>query len=152
MLEVPGASWDSQVLELVVEDEPYGLCGSHLHYNDSLIEVHTHAPHTFIHSFTDASDFLPRRSKRSAHRKHTGHRTELGTYTHKPSEWDAEEVAEFLRLQGFTDYADSFQEYEINGQSMFLLKEHHLLEKFSMKLGPALRLLDTISRLRHPPA
>ena len=106
----------------------------------------------YLFFFTDASDFLPRRSKRSTHRKHTGHRTELGTYSRKPSEWDAEEVAEFLRLQGFTDYADSFHEYEIDGQSMFLLKEHHLLEKFSMKLGPALRLLDTISRLRHPPA
>ena len=66
-------------------------------------------------------------------------------------DWDAEEVAEFMRLQGFADYADTFQECDINGQSMFLLKEHHLLERFKMKLGPTLRLLDTITRLRHPP-
>ena len=121
--------------------------------NHSIKEFHFYKPPFFLSFFicADASDFLPRRSKRSTHRKHTGHRTELGTYTRKPSEWDPEEVAEFLRLQGFTDCADSFQEYEIDGQSMFLLKEHHLLERFSMKLGPALRLLDTISRLRHPP-
>ena len=124
------------------------------HYSLSLSLKIQFLSFTFAPLFrlTDASDFLPRRSKRSTHRKHTGHRTELGTYTRKPSEWDAEEVAEFLRLQGFLDYADSFQEYEIDGQSMFLLKEHHLLERFKMKLGPALRLLDTISRLRHPPA
>lgn len=65
--------------------------------------------------------------------------------------WDAEEVAEFLRLQGFGEYADSFLEAEIDGNSLFMLKEHHLLERFSMKLGPSLKLLDTISRLRHPP-
>ena len=57
-----------------------------------------------------------------------------------------------MRLQGFADYADSFQEYDINGQSLFLLREHHLIEKFDMKLGPTLRLLDTIGRLRHPPS
>ena len=85
------------------------------------------------------------------HRKQTGYRTELGTYTRKPVDWDAEEVAEFMRLQGFADYADSFQDYDIDGQSLFLLREHHLLERFSMKLGPTLRLMDTISRLRHPP-
>ena len=100
----------------------------------------------------DVSDYLPRRSGRSAHRKQIGYRTELGTYTNRPTDWDAEEVAEFLRLQGFAEYADSFQEYDINGQSLFLLREHHLLERFNMKLGPTLRLLDTIGRLRHPPA
>lgn len=56
-----------------------------------------------------------------------------------------------MKLQGFSEYADSFQENDMNGQSLFLLQEHHLLDKFSMKLGPTLRLLDTISRLRHPP-
>lgn len=62
-----------------------------------------------------------------------------------------EEVSEFMRLQGYVDYAETFQENDIDGKSLFLLREHHLLEQFSMKLGPALRLLDTISRLRHPP-
>ncbi len=65
--------------------------------------------------------------------------------------WDVEEVAEFLRLQGFADCVEPFQEAEIDGSSLFMLKEHHLLERFSMKLGPSLKLLDTISRLRHPP-
>ena len=60
-------------------------------------------------------------------------------------------MAEFLRLQGFGDYADDFQQGEIDGHSLFLLKEHHVLERFKMKLGPALKLLDTINRLKHPP-
>jgi len=72
-------------------------------------------------------------------------------FPRKPSEWDVDEVSEFMCAHGFGDFAESFKECDINGQSMFLLKEHHLLEKFEMKLGPTLRLLDTISRLRHPP-
>ena len=106
-------------------------------------------------SLCSAANLTPdfrRRSRRSAHRKHTGYRTELGTFTRKPKEWDTEEVAEFLNLQGFGDHAEQFSEGEVDGESMFLLKEHHLIEKFGMKLGPALKLLDTISRLRHPPA
>ena len=112
--------------------------------------VHTHK-HVHTHTHTDTSDFIPRRSRRSAHKKYVGHRTELGTFTCKPREWDSEEVAEFLRLRGFGDHAEAFQESEIDGHSLFLLGEQHLIERFNMKLGPALRLLDTISRLRHPP-
>ncbi|XP_019863008.1 PREDICTED: polyhomeotic-like protein 2, partial [Amphimedon queenslandica] len=99
----------------------------------------------------DSSDFIPRRSRRSTHRKHVGHRTELGTFTHKPSQWDAEEVSQFLQLQGYGQYSESFSNNEIDGQSMFLLREHHLMERFQMKLGPALTLINIISRLRHPP-
>ena len=62
------------------------------------------------------------------------------------------EVVEFLTLQGFGQYTHHFQEGEVDGESMFLLKEHHLVERFGLKLGPALKLMDTISRLRHPPA
>lgn len=54
-------------------------------------------------------------------------------------------------MQGYIEHADSFATNEIDGQSLFLLREQHLMERFDMKLGPALRLLDTISRLRHPP-
>ena len=99
----------------------------------------------------DSSDFIPRRSRRTNHRKHIGHRTELGTFKRKPSEWDSDEVLEFLRLQGFNKYIDSFTDCEIDGKSLFLLREQHLMDKFNMKLGPALRLIDSIGRLRHPP-
>ena len=85
------------------------------------------------------------------HRKHNGHRTEIGTFTRKPSQWDTEEVAEFLKLQGYGNYAEPFSNNEIDGQSLFLLREQHLMDRFQMKLGPALTLIDTIGRLRHPP-
>lgn len=111
-----------------------------------------HVDHVTCPLSVDSSDYIPRRSRRTNHRKHTlGHRTELGTFKRKPSEWDANEVLEFLKLQGFNEYIDSFVDCEIDGQSLFLLKEQHLMDKFSMKLGPALRLIDSISRLRHPP-
>ena len=106
-------------------------------------------PHTLT-QITDSPE-QRRRSQRCAHRKHTGHRTELGTFSRRPRDWDCEEVAEFLNMQGFGEFSQQFQEGEVDGESMFLLKEHHLVEQFGLKLGPALKLLDTISRLRHPP-
>lgn len=84
-------------------------------------------------------------------RKSCGYRTELGTFARKPSSWNHEEVADFLRLHGFGDYATAFQDAEIDGVSLFLLKEAHMIDQFSMKLGPALRLLDTVTKLTHPP-
>ncbi len=81
----------------------------------------------------------------------TGHRTELGTYKIKPSHWDSEQVAQFLRQQGFTEYVTQFLQCGIDGQSLFLLREHHLFERFQMQLGPALCLLDIVSKLKHPP-
>ena len=60
-------------------------------------------------------------------------------------------MSEFLRMHGFGEHAEVFQEGQMDGESMFLLKEHHLTENFGMKLGPALKLLDLIGRLRHPP-
>lgn len=101
--------------------------------------------------FLDSRDFLPRRSRRSVNKKLNGHRTELGTFKCKPSNWDPDEVAEFLKIHGYAEYADPFIDSEIDGQSLFLLREQHLMERFNMKLGPALTLLDTICRLRHPP-
>ena len=84
-------------------------------------------------------------------RKRAGHRTELGTFTRRPADWDCEEVAEFLTMHGFPELAEPFTRAEIGGEALFLLQEHHLIEHFHMKLGPGLKLLDTISRLKHPP-
>lgn len=110
-------------------------------YSSALLTI----PHT------DSSDFLPRRSTRIKCPQPLGHRTEIGTFKNKPSNWDTDEVAEFLCLKGFDEYAKLFQDNDIDGPSLFLLNEKHLLEQFEMKLGPALRLVDTIARLRHPP-
>ena len=55
-------------------------------------------------------------------------------------------------MHGFGQYSQHFRDGEVDGESMFLLKEHHLVESFGLKLGPALKLMDTIGRLLHPPA
>ena len=60
-------------------------------------------------------------------------------------------MSEFLHLQGYDLLSDGFMEAEIDGKSLFLLREHHMIEQFGMRLGPALKLLDVIGRLRHPP-
>ena len=94
---------------------------------------------------------LRRRSQRCVDRRHTGHRTELGTFSRRPREWDMEEVGEFLKVQGFGQHSQQFMEEGVDGESLFLLKEAHLVGTFGLKLGPALKLLYTISCLRHPP-
>ena len=103
--------------------------------------THTHTP---TPKAVDTSLEFRRRTRRSAH---TGYKTELGTFNRPPREWDLDEVSEFLSLEGFGAYTQHFQEGEVDGESMFLLKEHHLVEQFGLKLGPALKLVETISCL-----
>ena len=101
--------------------------------------THTHTPKA-----VDTSLEFRRRTRRSAH---TGYKTELGTFNRPPREWDLDEVSEFLSLEGFGAYTQHCQEGEVDGESMFLRKEHHLVEQFGLKLGPALKLVETISCL-----
>lgn len=76
--------------------------------------------------------------------------TQIGTYSSAPKFWSVEDVGEFLQAQGFSDLMEAFEDHEVDGKSLLLLGERHLMESFSMKLGPALKLLDCIDKLSHP--
>eukprot|EP00057_Strongylocentrotus_purpuratus_P006742 XP_011661216.1 PREDICTED: polyhomeotic-like protein 2 isoform X1 [Strongylocentrotus purpuratus] len=66
-----------------------------------------------------------------------------------PSSWSVENVAMFIRsLPGCAGYADEFQSQEIDGQALMLLKEDHLMTALSMKLGPALKIINKINTLK----
>ncbi|CAG2105201.1 unnamed protein product [Medioppia subpectinata] len=66
-----------------------------------------------------------------------------------PLQWSVNDVYEFVRnLQGCTEYADEFRSQEIDGQALMLIKEDHLMNTMSMKLGPALKICSKINALR----
>ena len=85
-------------------------------------------------------------------RKAKGHmyHTKIGTFSSPPKYWSVEDVGEFLQAQGFSDVMEAFGDHEVDGKSLLLLEERHLMESFNMKLGPALKLLDCIEKLSHP--
>lgn len=62
--------------------------------------------------------------------------------------WDVNQVCEFVSsLTGSSEIVNEFKEQCIDGQSLILLKEEHLLNKLGIKLGPALKILAHIEKL-----
>lgn len=66
-----------------------------------------------------------------------------------PAKWNVEDVFEFIcSLPGCLEIAEEFRSQEIDGQSLLLLKEDHLMGTMNIKLGPALKIFAQISVLR----
>lgn len=63
--------------------------------------------------------------------------------------WSVSEVCEFIKnLPGCTDYVDDFEQQEIDGQALLLLKENHLVNAMGMKLGPALKIVAKVESMK----
>lgn len=77
--------------------------------------------------------------------------TEAGTFIKNPRLWSCEEVSMFLKQSGFPQLQDHFMEQDVDGRSLLMLNEGHLMETFRMKLGSALKLLEAVGKLKHPP-
>jgi len=45
-------------------------------------------------------------------------------------------------------YADEFQQQEIDGSALMLLKEDHLMMTMNVKLGPALKICSRVTSLK----
>ncbi|KAL1021340.1 hypothetical protein UPYG_G00011980 [Umbra pygmaea] len=66
-----------------------------------------------------------------------------------PTRWNVDDVYEFIcSLPGGLEIAEEFRSQEIDGQSLLLLKEDHLMGTMNIKLGPALKIFAHISMLR----
>lgn len=67
------------------------------------------------------------------------------------AEWTVADVAEFIKnLPGCESYAEDFSNHEIDGQALLLLKDNHLLKTIKMPLGPAVKLLAAVDKMRGP--
>ncbi|OCT56522.1 sterile alpha motif domain-containing protein 7 [Xenopus laevis] len=60
--------------------------------------------------------------------------------------WDSQDVYNFiLNLPGCSSYAQVFKDHDIDGSTLPLLTEEHLLDTMGLKLGPALKIRSQIS-------
>ncbi|CAK9296064.1 unnamed protein product [Gordionus sp. m RMFG-2023] len=63
-------------------------------------------------------------------------------------DWNVNDVFQFiLQLSGCKEYAETFKTNEIDGPSLFLLKEEHFTSSLKMKLGPALKIQAKVAEL-----
>lgn len=65
------------------------------------------------------------------------------------SKWTVSDVCEFIKtLPGCSDYVEDFDNQEIDGQALLLLKESHLVSAMGMKLGPALKIVAKVESMK----
>lgn len=65
------------------------------------------------------------------------------------SKWTVSDVCEFIKtLPGCSDYVEDFDNQEIDGQALLLLKENHLVSAMGMKLGPALKIVAKVESMK----
>ena len=63
-------------------------------------------------------------------------------------EWSVDDVCHFVSsLTGSLDIAHAFREEHIDGHSLVLMQEDHLLNRMSIRLGPALKITAQIKKL-----
>nr|XP_056720941.1 sterile alpha motif domain-containing protein 11 isoform X2 [Euleptes europaea] len=63
------------------------------------------------------------------------------------SKWTVEDVCSFVSsLSGCAEYAQVFREQSIDGETLPLLTEEHLLNNMGLKLGPALKIRSQVAR------
>uniref|UniRef100_A0A3B5L6N9 SAM domain-containing protein n=1 Tax=Xiphophorus couchianus TaxID=32473 RepID=A0A3B5L6N9_9TELE len=68
------------------------------------------------------------------------------------SKWSVEDVCGFISsLAGCAEYAQVFREHAIDGETLPLLTEEHLLNTLGLKLGPALKIRSQV-HTHHTPA
>ncbi|KFU84763.1 Sterile alpha motif domain-containing protein 7, partial [Chaetura pelagica] len=61
--------------------------------------------------------------------------------------WTVDDVYSFIiSLPGCSDYAQTFKDHAIDGETLPLLTEEHLLDTMGLKLGPALKIRSQVSR------
>ncbi|NXM83879.1 SAM11 protein, partial [Oenanthe oenanthe] len=63
------------------------------------------------------------------------------------SKWTVEDVCSFVsNLSGCTEYTQVFRDQAIDGETLPLLTEEHLLNNMGLKLGPALKIRSQVAR------
>ncbi|XP_056155108.1 uncharacterized protein samd11 [Lampris incognitus] len=63
------------------------------------------------------------------------------------SRWSVEDVCGFISsLAGCAEYTQVFREHAIDGETLPLLTEEHLLNTMGLKLGPALKIRSQVAR------
>ncbi|XP_009290631.1 lethal(3)malignant brain tumor-like protein 3 isoform X2 [Danio rerio] len=73
----------------------------------------------------------------------------LGLTAKRVSKWNTEEVASFVRgLPGCREHAPTFRKEQIDGEAFLLLTQSDIVKILSIKLGPALKIYNSILMLK----
>jgi hypothetical protein len=65
-----------------------------------------------------------------------------------PAEWSCEQVYAFVRIVAGAFIAETFKAQELDGMSLSLIKDDHLVQTMQIKLGPALKIMSKFNELR----
>lgn len=63
--------------------------------------------------------------------------------------WDCDEVYIYFMGKTTSEYAKLFKDNQIDGDALLLIKREDVLNRFNLKLGPALRLYSHIVQLQY---
>uniref|UniRef100_A0A672MCU9 L3MBTL histone methyl-lysine binding protein 4 n=1 Tax=Sinocyclocheilus grahami TaxID=75366 RepID=A0A672MCU9_SINGR len=73
-----------------------------------------------------------------------------GVQASRVAHWSVEEVADFIHsLPGCEEQAKQFREEQIDGKAFLLLTQRDIVKIMSMKLGPALKIYNSILMFKH---
>uniref|UniRef100_A0A8C1M2Z9 L3MBTL histone methyl-lysine binding protein 4 n=1 Tax=Cyprinus carpio TaxID=7962 RepID=A0A8C1M2Z9_CYPCA len=73
-----------------------------------------------------------------------------GVQASRVSHWTVEEVADFIHsLPGCEEQAKQFREEQIDGKAFLLLTQRDIVKIMSVKLGPALKIYNSILMFKH---
>ncbi|XP_048021590.1 LOW QUALITY PROTEIN: lethal(3)malignant brain tumor-like protein 4 [Megalobrama amblycephala] len=73
-----------------------------------------------------------------------------GVQASRVAHWTVEEVADFIHsLPGCEEQAKQFREEQIDGKAFLLLTQRDIVKIMSVKLGPALKIYNSILMFRH---
>eukprot|EP00062_Callorhinchus_milii_P024833 gi/632985165/ref/XP_007909525.1/ PREDICTED: atherin-like [Callorhinchus milii] len=70
------------------------------------------------------------------------HRLEENGKPLDPTEWSIADVVNYFKEAGFPDQAKAFEDQEIDGKSLLLMKRNDVLTGLEIKLGPALKIYE----------
>ncbi|XP_056594570.1 lethal(3)malignant brain tumor-like protein 4 isoform X2 [Triplophysa dalaica] len=73
-----------------------------------------------------------------------------GVQASRVAHWTAEEVSDFIHsLPGCEEQAKQFREEQIDGKAFLLLTQRDIVKIMSVKLGPALKIYNSILMFKH---
>ena len=65
-----------------------------------------------------------------------------------PSEWNVDQVYQFIKCVSGVQVAELFKAQEVDGSALSLIRDDHLVNTMQIKLGPALKIMSRVNDLK----
>jgi polyhomeotic-like protein 1 len=66
-----------------------------------------------------------------------------------PSEWNCDQVYQFVKLVAGVAVAELFLAQEVDGSALSLIRDDHLVNTMGIKLGPALKIMNKFNEVKN---